>query len=164
MIVFKKIPEELDQFDGDLVIAVVGADERPLQASNSWLDWRLYGALNDLLVRGLFRGELGEKCLLPTYGKFKFDRLILLGGGNLSDQDALPTFEHGQIRWNQISDHIEKTIRSLKVRKIGLSLPRFDLQDDERAVLQQLQASSLPHETSLFMARALTFSYSPLAC
>ena len=39
--IFKKIPEELDGFDGDLVISIVGKDEVPLRATNAWLDWQL---------------------------------------------------------------------------------------------------------------------------
>jgi hypothetical protein len=59
--IFKKIPEELDAFQGDVVLAVIGEDERPLQAANSWIDWRLYGSLSELLIRQVFTGKFGEK-------------------------------------------------------------------------------------------------------
>jgi hypothetical protein len=160
MFVFKQIPADLDQFTGDMVLAVVGEDERPLKAANSWLDWRLYGSISQLLIQGLFTGRLGEKCLLPTYGKFKFDRLILVGGGNLFDDSVYPTAESGSTRWMEISDVIHRTIQSLRVEKIGLSLPRFDLQDHERALLKTLQSTRLPTGTSLFLSRASTYSAS----
>lgn len=153
MFVLKQIPTDLDAFDGDMVLAVVGEDERPLRAANAWLDWRLYGTISDLLIQGRFSGKLGEKCLLPTYGKFKFDRVVLIGGGNLFDDTVYPSIESGLVRWNEIADLIEHTASSLKVEKIGLSLPRFELADHERALLKTLQSSRLPGTTSLFVSR-----------
>ncbi len=158
MFVFKQIPQDLDTFDGDMVLAVVGEDERPLRAANAWLDWRLYGTISQLMVKGHFSGRLGEKCLLPTYGKFKFDRMILVGGGNLFDDSVYPTAESGLTRWNEIADLVDRTIQSLKIEKIGLSLPRFDLADHERALLKTLQSSRLPGTTSLFVSRTSSFA------
>lgn len=158
MVVFKQIPAELDAFTGDIVLCVVGEDEKPLRASNAWIDWRLFGTLSELLVRGLFQGKLGEKCLLPTYGKFKFDRLILVGGGNLFDDTAYPVSEGGTQRWAEIGEILAKTAGSLKVQTIGLSLPRYDLVDQEQALVKALQASHLPSMTSLFISRAASSS------
>ncbi len=153
MFVFKQIPQDLDSFEGDLIIAIVGEDERPLKAANSWLDWRLYGLITELIVQGRFSGKLGEKCLMPTYGKFKFDRLVLVGGGILFEDVVYPSESGGIQRWNEIADWIEKTIQPLRVDRVGLSLPRFDLIDHERALLKTLQASRLPSNTSLFLSR-----------
>ena len=163
MEVFKKIPEDLDSFSGDLVVAVVGEDERPLQAANAWLDWRVYGGLTELITRGLFTGKLGEKCLVPTYTKFKFDRLVLIGGGPLFEEAVYPTDEAGQARWVSIADSIYQTIRTLNVKKLGLSLPRFDLVDQEKALVKAFQMSRLPNDTTLFMARAAHYSSSQLS-
>jgi hypothetical protein len=158
MLVFKKIPDELDSFDGDLVAAIIGEDERPLQSTNAWLDWRLFGSISELINRGIFTGKLGEKCLMPTYGKFNFDRLILVGGGELFDGISFPSTEEGLSRWNTIADIVNETISSLNVEKIGLSLPRFVAADQEKALLKCLQSSHLPVSTNLFMSRASKFS------
>jgi hypothetical protein len=152
--VLKKIPEDLDAFEGELVVAVVGKDERPLRSTNAWIDWRLYGSLTNLLAKGLFQGELGEKCLLPTYGKFSFDRILLIGGGDLFEADVYPTSDRGRERWMSIGAQIDETLQSLRVEKVGLSLPRFDMADHERALLQSLQASPLRADIRLFVARA----------
>lgn len=154
MNVLKKIPEDLDQFDGQIIVAVVGSDEKPLRSTNAWLDWRLYGSLTELMVRGIFKGELGEKCLVPTYGKFSFDRLVMLGGGELFDDSAYPTSEAGKERWVKIGSLIDETLKSLNVTRFGLSLPRYDLVDQERALLQHLEASHLNASATLFLARA----------
>ncbi len=155
MDIFKQIPEELDQFAGDLVLAVIGEDERPLRASNAWIDWRLYGSISELIKAGHFTGKLGEKCMVPTYGRFLFDRLVLLGGGTLFDDLVYPSSESGQERWREIAQLVDSTIQSLKVDRIGISLPRFDLTDHERALVSTLQNSRLPTATSLFISRAL---------
>jgi hypothetical protein len=154
MLVFKKIPEELDQFEADLVVAVVGSDEKPLRSTNAWLDWRLYGTLTELMSRGLFKGELGEKCLLPTYGRFKFDRLVLLGADEIFHVHSLPSDEEGSRRWTKIAHILESTVGSLNVSRVGVSLPRYEVAEHERALMRILQSTQLPKSTSLFLSRA----------
>lgn len=154
MFVFKKIPEELDAFEGDLLISVIGKDERPLLSTNAWLDWRLYGSLTELITRGVFKAELGEKCLIPTYGRFSFDRLILIGGDNLFHEEGVPNTEEGRDRWRKILEALESTIRSLKVQRLGLSLPRYEAAEQERLLLNLLRETQLPEKTSLFLSRA----------
>ena len=161
VLVFKMLPDELDAFQGDLVVAVVGEDERPLKAVNAWLDWRLYGSLSESIKRKYFSGALGEKCLIPTYGKFEFDRLVLVGGGRIYETEAVPSEEAGHVRWNHVSNLIADTVQSLKVKRVGLALPRFEVSDHERALIRILQTSRLPQDTALFLSRASS-SITPL--
>jgi hypothetical protein len=163
MMVFKRIPEDLDEFSGEMVIAVVGSDEKPLRASNAWLDWRLYGGLNLLLAKEYFKGEFGEKCLLPTYGRFQFDRIVLLGAGDLFRPEAWPETPSGQDLWRNIIQLIEATLQSLKVKNVGLSLPRYELVDQEKALLKLFERAKLPGEMSLFMSRAQNSSRSQIS-
>ena len=82
---------------------------------------------------------------------------MLLGGGKLLDDSVYPASSTGESRWREISTLINETADSLKVGRIGLSLPRFELADQERALLKSLQASHLPVNTSLFMSRATPY-------
>ena|GEM_PF-4839639 len=155
---FKKIPEELDAFEGDVVISVVGKDERPLRSTNAWLDWRLYGTMSELIVREVFKGELGEKCMLPTYGRFQFDRLIMLGGDTLFDEEGVPNTNEGSERWREVMQCLEQTLNSLKVTRVGLSLPRYEAAEQERLLLKILKEAQLPDRTSLFLSRASSYA------
>lgn len=156
--IFKKIPEELDQFEGKILISIVGKDERPLRSTNSWIDWRLYGTLSELICRGLFKCELGERCMLPTYGKFQFDRVVMVGGNDLFEAGSLPDTESGRRHWQEILRQVEQVVRSLKVEQIGLSLPRFESSQQEKALLEILKLAHLPNQTSLFLSRASGFA------
>lgn len=156
MLIFKKIPDELDAFEADILISVVGSDEKPLRSTNAWIDWRLFGSLTELMARGLFKGELGEKCLLPTYGRFRFDRLVMIGADEIFNVHALPSDEEGAQRWRKIAQVLEQTVESLKVDKIGISLPRYEVGEHERALLKILQSARLPSNTSVFLSRAST--------
>lgn len=157
MLVFKKVPEELDAFQADVLISVVGKDEKPLRSTNAWIDWRLFGSLTSLLHRGVFKAELGEKCLLPTYGRLAFDRVIMIGGDNLFDEEGVPNTVEGRDRWKAIMASLEKTIDSLKVNKVGVSLPRYEAAEQERILLKILNEADLPERTSLFLSRASSY-------
>lgn len=163
MMVFKKIPDELDSYEGEIIVAVVGRDERPLKATNAWIDWRLYGSLSQTIYKGLFTGEVGEKMMVPTYGRFQFDRLVLIGGGDLYSHEAMPQTEEGQALWRKISDQIAETVESLKVKTLGLSLPRYEVADQERSLLKTLEAAHLPAKTSLFLSRVHSQSAIPFS-
>lgn len=154
MLIFKKIPDELDALKADLLIAVVGSDERPLRSTNAWLDWRLFGSMTELIARNLFRAEMGEKCLIPTYGRFQFDRVVMLGADELFTVHALPSEEEGVQRWKKIAKLLEHTVSALKVQRVGISLPRYEVAEHERALLRVLQSAQLPQTTSLFLSRA----------
>lgn len=151
--VFRKIPEELDAFDGDVVVSIVGQDEMPLRSSNAWLDWRVYGSMVALISKGVFKAELGERCMLPTYGRLKFDRIIMLGGGNLFDITGVPQTEEGKENWRNIFGHLEELLLSLKAQRVGLSLPRYEQSEQEKQLMALLKERQLPKSTSLFVSR-----------
>ena len=51
---------------------------------------------------------------------------------------------------------IESTLQSLKVKKIGLSLPRYELAEQEKALLHLFERAKLSEDVALFVSRAQT--------
>lgn len=145
VIILKDIPKDLDVFDGEILISLVAEDEKPLLGVNAWIDWRLYGTITQLMFSGYFKAQLGEKCLLPTYGKFKFDRIVMIGMGPCKDRE---------IGWGSIFQIVRETTESLKVDNMGLCLPRFSMSEYERQTLKTIQESHLPFQTSIFVSRS----------
>lgn len=74
--------EAIDALEGvDAFCLMVASDDRPLSGAAGFLDWRLLGALSRVLLNGFFKGELGEKLLIPTQGKVPPVKAFALGVG-----------------------------------------------------------------------------------
>ncbi|MDJ0867475.1 MAG: M17 family peptidase N-terminal domain-containing protein [Myxococcota bacterium] len=71
-------------------VAVTGffRDERPLRAGAGHADWRLCGWLSSLVQQARIVGERGERVLLPTQGRMRASRLLVLGLGTRAEFDA----------------------------------------------------------------------------
>ena len=74
----------LERIDADLAVAGFFFDERPLRGPAGRADWRLCGAISDLVASGKLRGKLGEAVLVPSFGRLGADRVLLLGLGRRS--------------------------------------------------------------------------------
>lgn len=73
-----------ERVDTELAVAGFFLDERPLRGAAGRADWRLCGAVSDLIVLGRLRGKLGEALLVPSYGRLGAERVLLLGLGRRS--------------------------------------------------------------------------------
>lgn len=74
--------DSIDALEGvDAFCLMVASDERPLSGAAGFLDWRLLGALSRVLLDGFFKGERGEKLLLPTQGKVPPVKAFAVGVG-----------------------------------------------------------------------------------
>jgi len=73
--------DALDPLPVDTVCLFVSEDERPLGGAAGFVDWRLCGQLSRLLVDGFFKGTRGESLLLPSNGRIRPPRLVVLGLG-----------------------------------------------------------------------------------
>jgi hypothetical protein len=71
-----------DRMEGEAVAAFFFEDERPLRGPAALLDWRLNGALTDLLLTGQAAGRAGEHILFPNNGKLGADWVFFVGGGS----------------------------------------------------------------------------------
>jgi len=72
----------------DALLLFVGEDERPLQGSAGYVDWRLCGQLSRLLEAGFFTGAAGDSLLLPSDGRLPPARIFAVGLGRRAALDA----------------------------------------------------------------------------
>ncbi|UCE85069.1 MAG: hypothetical protein JSU66_12020 [Deltaproteobacteria bacterium] len=75
----------LESVRADLAVATFFAGDRPLRGDAGRADWRLLGLLSALLREGRLHGEPGEVMLVPTLGRLRAPRLLLLGLGARAD-------------------------------------------------------------------------------
>jgi len=71
----------LPRVEADLAAAGFFADEWPVRGIAGLADWRLCGLISRMLEQGRCRGELGEAILVPTGGRLRVPRVLLLGLG-----------------------------------------------------------------------------------
>lgn len=73
-----------ERIEADLAVAGFFLDERPLRGAAGRADWRLCGAITELVGRGRLRGKVGEATLVPSMGRLAAERVLLLGLGRRS--------------------------------------------------------------------------------
>ncbi|MBX5484750.1 MAG: peptidase M17 [Myxococcaceae bacterium] len=74
--------ETLDALQGyDALCLFVGEDERPLQGTAGYVDWRMCGGLSHVLKEGFFTGAEADSLLVPTLGRFPIPRIFVIGVG-----------------------------------------------------------------------------------
>lgn len=88
----------LDAAHGEAVVVPVTEDDRPLRGLAALLDWRLCGAVSQLVVQGRFSGRAGETLLVPPRPKFAFGKILFIGMGpvaEIGEPEVARYFEHG---------------------------------------------------------------------
>lgn len=73
-----------DRMEGEVAVVFFFEDDRPLHGAVSLLDWRLNGALTDILLAGKVTGKLGDSVIIRNNGKLDADWALFLGGGKRS--------------------------------------------------------------------------------
>ncbi|HVP28397.1 MAG TPA: M17 family peptidase N-terminal domain-containing protein [Myxococcota bacterium] len=76
-------PGPIEKASAEIVVVSCFETDRPLRGETGRIDWRLCGAVSELLQRGVLRGAAGEAALLPTFGRLRAPRVLLLGLGTL---------------------------------------------------------------------------------
>ncbi len=73
--------ESLARVGAEIAVAGFFRDQRPLRGGAGLADWRLCGWLSRLLLASRAIGEPGEALLVPTQGRLRAPRLLLVGLG-----------------------------------------------------------------------------------
>ena len=73
----------LDDLPGvDTLCLFVAEDERPLKGTAGYVDWRMCGALSQVLLDRFFIGSAGDCLLIPSDGRIAMSRIFAIGIGN----------------------------------------------------------------------------------
>lgn len=75
-------PLPIERVSADVAVVWAFESDRPLRGDAGRLDWRTCGALSRLLLCGAWRGAAGEAALLPSFGRARSGRVLLLGLGS----------------------------------------------------------------------------------
>jgi Cytosol aminopeptidase family, N-terminal domain len=106
----------LDSLEGlDALCLFVPEDERPLQGTAGFVDWRLCGALSRVLQQGWFKGAACDCLLLPSGGRLSMPRIFAIGTGSTRMLDA-------QLLGDLFSKAAEVLSRA-KVEGVALEVP-----------------------------------------
>lgn len=75
--------DSLDRLPGvDTLCLFVAEDERPLRGTAGYADWRMCGALSQILIDRFFIGASGDCLLVPSRGRIAMERIFAIGIGN----------------------------------------------------------------------------------
>lgn len=107
--------ESIDLQESELLVTGFFQDERPLQGTAGWLDWRLNGRLSRFLLEKKLTGEWKEKTLIPSQRRVSPKWIVLFGLGNVK------TYSYLTVR--EIVPSIHETIKHLNATHTGISLP-----------------------------------------
>jgi len=107
--------EKVDVQECDVVVSGFFQDERPLQGSSGWIDWRLNGALSRILIDKRLTGEWKETTLIPSQGRLMPRLILLIGLGKLK--------EYSYLRVRELPRYLLESLEKLRVPNICLSLP-----------------------------------------
>jgi len=82
--------EVLDGIEGvDSLCLFVSEDERPLKGAAGYVDWRMCGALSQIVSNAFFTGARKDCLLIPSGGRIAIPRVFALGLGNAKSLSAV---------------------------------------------------------------------------
>ena len=130
----------LDRVHAGALVVHLFENDIPFDQLSALLDWRLCGALSRLVIAGRLTSHAGESLLLPTQGRFPFERLLLLG---LGPRRALAREEvAGEVR------RAFDVLRRMRTHSAAVALPGRPQEetDPSTAIDVLLEVATQPHE------------------
>ena len=105
----------IEKAAAELAVVTFFESDRPLRGEAGRVDWRLCGMLSSLLERGVLRGVGGEAVLIPSFGRLRAPRVLVLGLGSATGFGALEV--------KSLARAAVQRCAGLRVRSIALALP-----------------------------------------
>jgi hypothetical protein len=122
----------VDRLPGEVLLVPLFTDQRPLAGPAAVVDWRLDGAITQLLRDAAVTGKQGDCLGLQTNHKFLAPRLILVGGGRWQALD--------NARYQALIGRLLQVAERIGVHEVALCLPPSDLADAS-AVAEMVQSA-----------------------
>jgi hypothetical protein len=107
--------DDVDAQECDVLVTGLFQDERPLQGSAGWIDWRLNGKLSRFLKEERLTGSWKETTLIPSEGRVTPRMILLLGLGSLRD--------YSYLRLRELAPYMIETLRNIRASRVSLSFP-----------------------------------------
>jgi hypothetical protein len=81
---------KLDEIDGEILVASIFSDVRPVHGVAGLSDFRLCGRLSRLMRSGFLSGAFGEVVMIPGKPRLTYDKVLVFGAGPRAafDEDA----------------------------------------------------------------------------
>lgn len=132
-----------DRLPGEALLVPLFADQRPLEGPAALVDWRLDGAVTQLLHAAAITGKSGECLGLQTNHKFVASRLVLVGAGRWQTLD--------RTRYQGLVGRLLQVAESVGVQEAALCLPPCE--QAGAADLEELVRSALAGTRRLTLCR-----------
>jgi hypothetical protein len=144
------VSDAFERATADLAVAGLFLEELPLRGGAGRIDWRLCGLVSELLAGGRIHGHRDEALLMPSEGRMRAPRVMLVGLGRREDYR---------------SPQLAESIRSVMLRAVGLgvgslALPPLGIAPDDfprcaeaflRGFLDGCGASARPIQLQLIL-------------
>lgn len=127
--------ESLDHSGHELLVVNLFTDRRPAQGVAGLVDWRSAGRISRLVQTGFVSGELGEVLLVPGKPFLPFDKILLIGSGQVDQLD--------EGVFCGLVERILRTVEGLCIRSVVIELPgrQYDQIEAERSAELLLNAA-----------------------
>lgn len=106
---------KLDLAVSEVLALPLSEGEKPPRGVAGLIDYRLGGALSELMKSGFVTGALGETLLLPGRPKLRFDKVVCFGTGRVA--------QFNEQTYRSVIEHMLDTIAELGVRRAVVELP-----------------------------------------
>jgi len=106
------VGDAFERAAADLAVAGLFYEELPLRGGAGRIDWRLCGLVSELLADGRIHGHRDEALLMPSEGRMRAPRVMLVGLGRRADYR---------------SPQVAESMRSVMLRAVGLGVSSLAL-------------------------------------
>jgi hypothetical protein len=134
-------PDPLEEVTGEALVLFHFQDVPVPRHTLGKVDWYLSGAVSRVAVDGKFTGALGSTALFHPQGKFRVEKIVILGLGPRGEVDAQTL--------QAVAKHLRRLLQDLRVRDARIVLPDWPCMPMEEAIALFSATLQAPEEPSV---------------